>query len=251
MSRLDLYRIPPRRPLVAASILSADFAQLAAASRGALEAGADSLHLDVMDGHFVPNLTMGPALCASLRKALPSAFFDVHLMVQDPALFVAPFRDAGADLLTFHVEAVTPPDAVDALAGTIRTAGMLAGLAFNPDTPAERVLTHLATIDLVLVMSVFPGFAGQKFIPEVLVKAAAIQPHLAAHQRLEIDGGVSPETAPACRAAGCDVLVAASAIFGAADQMGAIAALRGGDSRHAPSPVRNGTSPGSGRSPAR
>lgn len=209
---------------MAPSILSADFACLGEEIESAIAAGGDLVHLDVMDGHFVPNLSMGPALCGSLRKRFPTLFLDVHLMVSDPLAFVRPFVDAGADLCSFHVEAVDEPGAV---AARIRETGALAGLALNPGTDASLVLPHLGSVDLVLVMSVQPGYAGQAFRPEVLAKCRTIAARLSPSQRLQIDGGVAPSNAAACREAGCDVLVAASAIFGAADRRSAIRSLRG------------------------
>jgi len=225
----NLFTHPPRLPLVAPSILSADFADLGADCAHILDpsaGGADLLHVDIMDGHFVHNLTMGPALVRSLRKALPGAFLDVHLMVTDPGQYLEPFAEAGANHLTFHIEPVLDPragtglsplsagyDPVE-LAERIRHRGLTAGLAVNPPTDVETVLPFIEHFDLILVMSVNPGFSGQSFIPEVLAKTRVISERLEPHQRLEMDGGIGPDTARDCREAGCDVLVSASALFG-------------------------------------
>lgn len=209
----DLFSRKPRGALVAPSILSADFARMGEECRGVMRLGADLLHLDVMDGHFVPNLTMGPDLCRSLARALPGVFLDVHLMVTDPGRFVESFGKAGAHHLTFHVEAVPERDA-QSLSAEIRGRGMGVGVAINPPTPWEAVVPYLGIADLVLVMSVNPGYSGQAFIESTLEKTRAIKPRLRDSQRLEMDGGISARNAAAVRAAGCDVIVAASAIFG-------------------------------------
>lgn len=210
----NLFTHPPRErlPLIAPSILSADFGRMAEDCKGVLAAGADLLHVDVMDGHFVPNLTMGPDMCKGVRRAIPDAFLDVHLMVTDPGKFAEPFIKAGANHITFHVE-VLPPDGLRALADRLRGLGATAGLAINPPTPIEKALPLVEAFDLILVMSVNPGFSGQSFIEPVLEKVRAVSARLRPDQRLQMDGGVAPTTAGRCRRAGCDVMVAGSAVF--------------------------------------
>ena len=211
--------------MISPSILSADFCRLADECRLVLEAGAQMLHFDVMDGHFVPNISFGVPVLASLHKGIPSAFFDVHLMISHPLAYVEPFAKAGADLINFHIEAEDDPAAVLA---AIRAAGRKTGMTIKPGTPVEALYPWLDRLDLVLVMSVEPGFGGQKFMPAALDKLAALK---ARRQEkglaflLEVDGGVNAETAPPCAAAGADVLVAGSAVFAAADPAAAVAAF--------------------------
>ncbi len=222
-AEMSLITSPPSLPLVAPSILSADFANLGDECKAVIEGGADLLHLDVMDGHFVPNLTMGGALCASLRKALPSTYLDVHLMVDNPMAFIDSFAHAGANLFTGHIESNDNPIE---MANAIHDAGMDAGLAINPPTDVEAILPYIEAFDLILIMSVNPGFSGQSFIPEVLEKVTIVSERLRPSQRLQMDGGIAPATVHSAKEAGCDVLVAASAIFGTDDYASAIEGLR-------------------------
>lgn len=208
-----LFSHPPRLPLIAPSILSADFSRMGADCTQVLEAGADLFHVDVMDGHFAPNLTMGPDMCKGVRRALPDVFLDVHLMVTDPAKFVKPFAAAGANHITFHAEVVTP-DQGEELIARIHELGLTAGVAINPPTVVEAALPYLGSADLFLVMSVNPGFSGQAFMPDVLDKVRTLEHEVIPTQRIQIDGGVNPSNAHAILEAGCDVLVAATAVFG-------------------------------------
>jgi ribulose-phosphate 3-epimerase len=215
-------------PWIAPSILSADFARLGAEVDAVIAAGADLVHFDVMDNHYVPNLTIGPQVCAALRKYGVTAPIDVHLMVQPVDRIVPDFARAGATYISFHPEAT---EHVDRTIGLIREHGCRPGLAFNPATPLDWLDYTLEKLDLVLLMSVNPGFGGQEFIPGVLPKIAEVRKRALAigrEIRIEVDGGIKPELIAAVARAGADTFVAGSAIFGSADYAATIRALRAG-----------------------
>jgi ribulose-phosphate 3-epimerase len=216
----------PQTPWIAPSILSADFARLGEEVRNVLAAGADIVHFDVMDNHYVPNLTIGPLVCEALRKHGITAPIDVHLMVKPVDRIIPDFARAGATYITFHPEA---SEHVDRTIGLIRESGCRPGLVFNPATPLTYLEYVLDKIDMVLLMSVNPGFGGQSFIPSALRKLAearAIIDRGGRPVRLEIDGGVKVDNIAAVARAGADTFVAGSAIFGAKDYGATIAAMR-------------------------
>lgn len=220
--------------LIAPSILSADFARLAEEIAAVEQAGADLLHVDVMDGHFVPNLTVGPPIVESLKKVtkLP---LDVHLMITNADAFIPDFVEAGADYLTVHVEACPH---LHRTIQSIKERGIKAGVTLNPATPISFLQDILGDIDLVLIMSVNPGFGGQKFIPSVLKKIAdarAMLDRINSHALLEVDGGVKVDNTKEIVAAGATTLVAGSAIFSQRDYKATIAALRAAAQTASPS----------------
>ncbi len=213
-------------PWIAPSILSADFARLGEEVRTVLEAGADVVHFDVMDNHYVPNLTIGPLVCEALRKAGVTAPIDVHLMVKPVDRIVPDFARAGATWITFHPEA---SEHVDRTIGLIREHGCRPGLVLNPASPLNWLDHVLDKIDMVLLMSVNPGFGGQSFIPSVLPKITRVREMIdrsGREIRLEVDGGIKVDNIQAVAAAGADTFVAGSAIFGSKDYRATIAAMR-------------------------
>lgn len=212
--------------LIAPSILAGDFGNLTKEAVRAELAGADWLHVDIMDGHFVPNITIGPQAVAALKKAVTIPL-DVHLMIQHPQKYIKQFAEAGAGLITVHVEA---DHRIRETLNEIKKLGCKCGLVVNPDTPAARVKNYLKDIDIVLVMSVYPGFSYQKFIPDVLPKVNELRGWIDKLKKklyLEIDGGINPENARLAIEAGASVLVAGGAVYGKRNIADAIRKLRG------------------------
>ena len=206
---------------IAPSLLSADFARLEQAVGAIESAGAQVLHLDVMDGHFVPNISFGAPVIASLRKR-SRLFFDAHLMIAEPLKYAEAFVQAGCQHITFHIEVVK--DAAEVVSH-IRGLGASVGISLNPTTPASAIQSVVSDLDLILVMSVWPGFGGQAFIEDVLPKVAELRGLLGDHQRLQIDGGIDPRTIGAAAAAGADTFVAGTAVFRTEDPPAAMAEL--------------------------
>lgn len=208
----NLLQLPYDKTLISPSILAADFCALANDVNRVERAGADLLHLDIMDGHMVPNISFGPAVVKALRSK-SELLFDTHLMISHPAEYAPEFAGAGSDHITFHLECDDPADEVIAV---IRNTGCSVGISLKPGTPAEAVFPYLEKIDMVLVMTVEPGFGGQKFMRDQvekirLIRQECLRRRIAMH--IEVDGGIDAETAPLCREAGANVLVAGTSVF--------------------------------------
>jgi len=207
---------------IAPSILDADFARLADEIAQVESAGVRMVHLDVMDGHFVPNITIGPPVIAKLRKC-SGLVFDSHLMISEPAKYAERFAEAGADHITFHIEAA---ERSDKLIDRLHKLGVTAGICLNPETPVEAIEKIAPLCDMVLVMTVRPGFGGQKFMPEAAKKIARIREIVGPDIRIEVDGGIDPQTTPIVVSYGADTLVVGNAIFSKSDRIAAVKAIR-------------------------
>lgn len=213
--------------ILSASILAADFAALGKQCQMVLDAGADWLHFDVMDGHFVPNISFGAPVLRALHKALPGAFYDVHLMISDPAAYAPDFAAAGAHNITFHLEAV--PGCEEQTIAAIRALGCEVGVSIRPGTPVEALFPYLDALDMILVMSVEPGFGGQKFMRNTPDRIAALRAECLRRSltpHIQVDGGINAATATRCLRAGADSLVMGSALFGAADPAGVVRTIK-------------------------
>lgn len=216
-------RLPPAGTIeIAPSILSADFGNLAGEIAQVAATGVKIVHLDVMDGHFVPNLTIGPPVIAKLRQH-SDLVFDSHLMISEPAKYIEAFAKAGVDNITFHIEVVDDPAA---MVEKIHDLGCTAGVTLNPETPVEAIAKVAPLCEMVLVMTVRPGFGGQQFMPEAARKIVEVRKIVGPDIRIEVDGGIDPQTTPVVVSYGADTLVAGNAIFGQADRVAAIEALR-------------------------
>ncbi len=213
--------------IIAPSLLSANFLRLKEEIKEVECAGAKWIHYDVMDGHFVPNISFGPGILKNIRQAT-DLFLDIHLMIEDPLKYLLPFIDAGADLITFHIEACANEEEVLRIIHTIKMPDVKVGISIKPFTPIETISSYLGEIDLVLIMSVEPGFGGQKFQPQAVDKIRHLRKlvdEYSLHCLIEVDGGINQETGLICKQAGADVLVAGSYIFNGNNIKESVAAL--------------------------